>query len=278
MEPLSRIDSTSRLHGGKRLREPRPDTPLVSIITVVYQDCTELLPLLRNIVEHKGREAELVVVDGGSTDGTVDLLKEFDDQVDYWISEPDAGIYDAMNKGISLARGHFVLHINAGDRVKYIPVPVLRECLAGGVDIACFSVDVAGWGNYPPRPGFRMLLDNPISHQGIFYRRTSHPGYDLSFRLLADFDCNQRMILKSRMNAAYFTEVVAERVCLGAAETRAADREIYPIVKKNLGTHYAIVAVVWRALAPTRKWIKGILYRMDRSSENKPQSTYQNPQ
>ena len=266
-------DTTIRLQGGKRLRESQPETPLVSIITVVYQDCAELLPLLSNIVERKGPEAEMIVVDGGSADGTVELLRKFDDEVDYWISEPDAGIYDAMNKGISLARGHFVLHINAGDRVKYIPVPVLRECLAGGVDIACFSVDVAGWGNYPPRPGFRMLLDNPISHQGIFYRRTSHPGYDLRFPLLADFDCNQRMILKSQMKAAYFKEVVAERVYLGAAETRASHREIYPIVKKNLGRHWAVVAVAWRALAPTRKWIKGILYRLNRSSESKPQST-----
>src|SRR5215469_14022658 len=108
MDPLSSTDQTSRLHGGKRLREPRPDTPLVSIITVVYQDCTELLPLLSNILERKGPEAEVIVVDGGSTDGTVDLLRKLDDQVDYWISEPDAGIYDAMNKGISLARGHFV--------------------------------------------------------------------------------------------------------------------------------------------------------------------------
>jgi hypothetical protein len=79
------------------------------------------------------------------------------------------------------------------------------------------------------------------------------------------------------MKAAYFKEVVAERLSLGAAETPAADGQIYPIVKKNLGTHYAVVAVAWRALAPTRKWIKGILYRMDRSHKNKTQSTYQNP-
>lgn len=272
------IDPTTRQHGGKRLRESRPDIPLVSVITVVYQESQELLPLLLNIVECKGPEAEIIVVDGGSTDGTVDLLRKFDDRIDYWISEPDAGIYDAMNKGISLARGHFVLHINAGDRLKHIPAPALRQCLAAGADIACFSVNLVGWGDFPPRTGFPLLLDNSISHQGTFYRRTSHPGYDLSFRILADFDCNQKMILKSGMNAALFQEVVAERLSVGISKTRAADREIYRIVKKNFGTHYAIAAVVWRALAPTRTWIKSILHRIDRSSGNKPQSTFANPE
>jgi len=274
MAPLTNSNSTSRLQGGKRLRETRPDIPLVSIITVVFRDSKELLPLLHNVVERKGPEAEFIIVDGGSTDGTVDLLRKFDDQIDYWISEPDAGIYDAMNKGISLASGQFILHINAGDRLEHIPVPELKQCLAAGTDIACFSVNLVGWGNFPPRPGFRLFLDNSISHQGTFYRRTSHPGYDLSFPFLADFDCNQKMILKSRMKTAFFNEVVAERLSIGVSKTRAADREIYRVVKKNMGQFYALVAVVWRALAPTRTWIKGILYRMDKASKTKtkPQS------
>ena len=174
LDPLSNADP-SPLHGGKRLREPRADTPLVSIISVVYQEFAELPALLLNIVERKGPEAEIIVVDGGSTDGSVDQLRKFDDQVDYWISEPDAGLYDAMNKGISLARGHFIFHINAGDRIRHIPVPVLRQCLADGVDIACFSVNVAGWANIRPAPDSACSLITPSVTRAFFTAAPATP-------------------------------------------------------------------------------------------------------
>ncbi len=88
---------------------------MVSIVVVLYRDREECIRLLDNILTFDPLHFELVVIDGSSDDGTVEVLQERDDKIDYWLSEPDSGIYDAMNKGIAAAHGEYVLHLNAGD-------------------------------------------------------------------------------------------------------------------------------------------------------------------
>src|SRR5450432_3085742 len=95
--------------------------PLVSVVTVVYNGAAQLRSTIESVLGQKRDDIEYIIVDGGSTDGTIDILRGLDDRIDYWISEPDAGIYDAMNKGIHLARGKFVHHLNIGDRLLRIP-------------------------------------------------------------------------------------------------------------------------------------------------------------
>ena len=98
----TRIEGGCRLGGGT-LKSP----PLVSIITVVFLSRHELSELLESVFRLKDQRIELIVIDGGSNDGTIDLLREHDGEIDYWLSEADRGIYDAMNKGTAAAQGTF---------------------------------------------------------------------------------------------------------------------------------------------------------------------------
>ena len=88
----------------------------VSIITVVLNDKVGFEHTAKSIVEQTAFElVEWIVIDAASTDGTVDVIKQYSSQITYWVSEPDKGIYDGMNKGINNANGEYLLFLNAGD-------------------------------------------------------------------------------------------------------------------------------------------------------------------
>ncbi|WP_429051452.1 glycosyltransferase family 2 protein [Aeromonas veronii] len=87
----------------------------VSIITVVYNNAHELQATIDSVIAQTYSNIEYIVVDGGSTDNTVDVIKSNAVGIDYWISERDAGIYDAMNKGVGFATGDYIIFMNAGD-------------------------------------------------------------------------------------------------------------------------------------------------------------------
>jgi glycosyltransferase involved in cell wall biosynthesis len=112
--------SPDGLRGGLRTRPNgnHSEPPLVSVVTVTYQAAEALERTIASVRAQVGTSVEHLVIDGGSTDGTVDLLRRHDDHLALWLSEPDSGIYDAMNKGIALARGRHVGLLNA-DTVYY---------------------------------------------------------------------------------------------------------------------------------------------------------------
>jgi cellulose synthase/poly-beta-1,6-N-acetylglucosamine synthase-like glycosyltransferase len=111
--------------------------PLVSIVVVAFRDRDEVEALISNVAPFRGAHLELIIVDGGSEDGTVQLLEARADEIDYWISERDTGIYDAMNKGVAAARGLYILHLNSGDRLVDLPLVELRGLSQRQVDVVC---------------------------------------------------------------------------------------------------------------------------------------------
>jgi len=89
--------------------------PLVSIITVVYNGEAYLEQTIDSVLNQSYKNIEYIIVDGGSTDGTLDILKKYGDKITKWISEPDKGLYDAMNKGIGMTNGELIGMINSDD-------------------------------------------------------------------------------------------------------------------------------------------------------------------
>ena len=87
----------------------------ISVITVVYNDVKNLRQTMESYFSQTWKDKEYIVIDGGSTDGTVDIIKEYANRLAYWCSEPDNGIYDALNNGIIKATGDWIKILNRGD-------------------------------------------------------------------------------------------------------------------------------------------------------------------
>ena len=256
-----------RKEGGKRIVQgPRPEPPLVSIISVVYRDCAALRPLMESIFAHVGSDVEIIVIDGGSSDGTIELLQSWNDKIDYWLSEEDAGLYDAMNKGISAASGEYLLHLNAGDSLYRIPTDQLMKCKGDKIDVACFEVLVDGKKIFHPKSGFKLRLVNSWHHQGTFYRRSRHPGYDTSYPVYSDFDANQR-IFRSGCTVRIFAETVSE-FSTGGASAAEPRKEIYRIIRKNYGLIYVPISFLGFQLGAVRRALFSILGLGARESES----------
>lgn len=240
------------------MQGPRGKPPLVSIISVLYRDCSALIPLMESIFSHATEETEIIVVDGGSADGTVELLQNWNSKIDYWLSEKDTGIYDAMNKGIAAATGEYILHLNAGDSLVQIPTAELLECKQQEIDVACFNVLIDGKTLYRPRCGFILRIDNSWHHQGTFYRRRNHPGYDTGYRVFSDFDVNQRLYLGG-CTVRLFSGTVSGFSTGGASSGRAPRREIYRIIRRNYGLRYLPIAFARFQLNKIRRFLFPIL-------------------
>ncbi|MDI3545108.1 MAG: hypothetical protein PWP68_525 [Rikenellaceae bacterium] len=95
---------------------PITSLPLITVITVVYNGAKYLEETIQSVINQTYPNVEYIIIDGGSTDGTLDIIKKYEDYIDYWISEKDKGIYDAMNKGVMVAGGYLIAMLNVGDR------------------------------------------------------------------------------------------------------------------------------------------------------------------
>lgn len=232
--------------------------PLLSIITVVRNGERDIGATLESVCAFHGPDVEVIVIDGASTDATLAVVRGFEARIDVLVSEPDDGIYDAMNKGIARASGRFVLHINAGDRLLRTPLDELRAA----PDEACalsFPVRFDGGGGQVPTAGWRLRTFNTLHHQGTFYRRTPALRYDVSFRTFADFDLNQRLLHAG--NVTCLPEAVALHRRDGVSNQRSRSPELFAVIRRNQGTLW--VAVAWLLFK-----IRGLQWRIQSLSRS----------
>lgn len=230
------------------------DEPLLSIITVVFRDRDELQAILENLRAFACSSLEVIVIDGGSDDGTLDLLKTFHPQPAFWVSEPDNGIYDAMNKGLAAAEGTYVLHLNAGDRLLSVPWDALRVGALDQTDVICGRVLLDGDVTFVSRTGMLSKMDNTWHHQGTFYRRSAHLGYNIAFRTHADFDHNQRLMRISASVREDSTLIASHRGD-GVTAVGTSHEESLRIVRQHYGWF-------WWTLARLRFVAQDIRHRL----------------
>lgn len=177
----------------KSLRKNRPQ---ISIITINYNNCEGLLKTIRSVVSQTYCNFEYIIIDGGSTDGSVDVIKQYANRIDYWVSEPDRGIYHAMNKGTDKAIGEYCLYLNSGDCLH--DENVLATVCKEGVLDKDVIIGAIQWlpSGYVKRLKVKesfVLLDfwygDPIPHQSTFIRRSicSSIRYDESLKVASDW-------------------------------------------------------------------------------------------
>lgn len=193
----------------------------ISVVTAVWNVADSLEATLRSIREQTHPEVELIIVDGGSTDGTLAIAQGFAGPNVTIVSEPDEGIYDAMNKGAALATGEFVCFMNAGDHfsddgVIAKVVAALREEPADYVYGNVVSVFGVGEKLSVARPPDYVRKNKPFNHQSLFARREwlLHIPFDLRYRFVADYD---------QTYAAYRAGAVFRRLPLTIARVDMSD-------------------------------------------------------
>lgn len=192
--------------GGRRnigvVKQSTSDMPLVSVVTVVRNGAAHLCETIESVIKQNWPNVEYIVIDGESTDGSVDIIRSYEQQIDYWVSEPDNGIFDAMNKGIALTHGDLIGLLNADDW--YEPdaletaAKAYHEKAVPGVyygDKHFVQVDMGLSFNF--RASLAFWRGMTICHQAMFVHREVYArigSYDLNYRLAADFDFLVRVI------------------------------------------------------------------------------------
>lgn len=126
-------EASNRLEGGLRIKglfnkKSEPDRPLLSIITVCFNSEKYLEQTIQSVINQTYDNIEYIIIDGGSTDSTLDIIRKYEDKIAYWVSEPDKGISDAFNKGINLAIGKLIGVINSDDWYKKDAIGKIVRC------------------------------------------------------------------------------------------------------------------------------------------------------
>jgi glycosyltransferase involved in cell wall biosynthesis len=209
--------------------------PFISIITVVYNNADVIESTIISIVEQRFDDVEYIIIDGGSTDGTVDIIKKYQQKITYWISEVDNGIYDAMNKGIKMAKGKYLVFMNSGDLLLEIPFKILMN---NANDLNAFPVNLSTGSIFYPTIGPALKIRNTLPHQGCYYKNNPKLLYDTKFNVFSDFHLNQRMYKKGMSISVFKTPIVAFHDIGGISHNKKYGMEIFKVVKENFGPLY----------------------------------------
>lgn len=184
--------------------------PKVSIITVNYNNLSGLKKTVESVTTQSWKEFEYIIIDGGSTDGSEAYIESKAENIDYWVSEPDKGVYHAMNKGIAKATGEYLLFLNSGDHFYAHNVLKKNQHLIANYDLIYFNTNVIGENKnfikeYPDTLSFAYFLKDSLPHPAIFIKKDLFQTVGLykdDFKIVADW----KFFIDSvcRYNASYF--------------------------------------------------------------------------
>ncbi len=185
--------------------------PLITVITVVLNGAETLEAAFESVFSQSIVDYEYLVIDGGSADGSVDIIRKYEKKIDYWISEPDNGVYDAMNKAVKLAKGKWVYFLGSDD--------VLLDSL-GEMSGRLLSEDTIYYGDvfrpslkreYDGRFSAYKLASRNICQQAMFYPKKVFSKYtfNLRYKVLADYELNMRCYADPALCFLYIPMTIA---------------------------------------------------------------------
>jgi len=227
----------------KMILRKDPSWPKISIVTPSYNQGRFLERTILSVLNQNYPNLEYIIVDGGSTDGTLDIIRRYEHAIDYWVSEPDEGIYDAMNKGWSVARdSSFLLFLGAGDEILELPleIPKFRNC-----DVIFGKVDLGEGKFFNSKADIRLRLGNTLHHQALLINKSlsPEPPFNTKYKIYADFDFNQRL-LKQGVKFIHSSNFVSYAMP-GGVSKKLCINESASIVRKNFGVFWAMVAILY---------------------------------
>ncbi|HUW93108.1 MAG TPA: glycosyltransferase family 2 protein [Bacteroidales bacterium] len=215
--------------------------PLVSVITVVYNAADTIEDTIKSVLSQSYENIEYIIIDGGSTDGTADIISRYGDLISCRISEPDNGIYDAMNKGIRIAKGEIIHLLNADDY--YIDNNLIRKVVdsfGNNSLAACHTKIVYGNGNIAIRKvvaDTKLFLDTPFMHPSLFVKKNIYEEigcFDLNYKYAGDVDFIFRALVKGNSYSTLdCTGVLMRAGGLSDSNFLKAKREYYKSYIRN---------------------------------------------
>ncbi len=226
------------------------ELPLITVITVVYNGAKTLEQTIQSVINQTYPNVEYIIIDGGSTDGTLNIIKNYEDYIDYWVSEKDKGIYDAMNKGIDAANGEWINFMNAGDGfcganiIENLVNDHIFQNNKGIVTGYVRIVDVNGrWQGY--KHPYKKLKDcdfrkeNCIAHQATFTHKEVFKKigkFSLEYKIQGDYDFWLRA-KKNKISFKHIDKDIANFLNEGLSSDRShyeiSLREKYTSLLKN---------------------------------------------
>lgn len=210
--------------------------PLISIIVAVYNGKTTLQQCIDSVVQQTYSNKELIIIDGGSQDGTVELLQANDDCLSYWVSEPDDGIYNAWNKALAHAKGEWICFLGADDYFWDAQVlEKMAEQLVKVSSVVCIAygqvmlINFAGESLYTEGKSWKSIKERfkqvmCIRHQAVMHRRNLFEQYgifDESFRIAGDYELLLRNLKK--MDACFIPDIIVVGMRQGGVSSDPAN-------------------------------------------------------
>jgi len=223
--------------------------PLVSIITVVYNSELYIEKTILSIINQDYANIEFIIVDGGSTDKTIEIIKKYEQFVTKWISEKDNGLYDAMNKGINMASGDYLWFINSGDEVYSNSVlqevfqneQQLPDVIYGETEIIDYKGQTIGMRRHsiPEKLNWKSLKHGMlVCHQSILVKKEIAVEYNLKYKYSADFEWLIRVLKKAE--TIYNSRLILSKFMDGGQTSRT----LIPGLKERfriMHTHYGLI-------------------------------------
>lgn len=226
--------------------------PILSVITVVYNNVTDVERTMLSVLNQTYSDIKYIVIDGLSNDGTIDIISKYKDRIAKFISEKDEGIYDAMNKGLALSTGDYVIFMNSGDEFYDAETVAAVFASADDADIYYGETEmIDGTGQSlgqrrhkaPKQFTWKDFnLGMSISHQAIYIKRSLIEPYDRRYHLSADIDWIIRAAKKAK-KIVNVNRYVAKYLVGGMSKTkhRQSLMERFDIMKR----HYGLVPTVF---------------------------------
>lgn len=190
----------------------------LSIITINYNNLEGLKRTMESVVNQTWQEFEYIVIDGGSTDGSAAYIASQSDKLDYWVSEPDKGIYNAMNKGIAKATGEYLLFLNSGDELYDLEVLNKNHAAVHTEDFVYFDIFLffaaaTKIHQYPERLNFESFMTGSLGHPTTFIKKDLFNKiglYDEGLKIVSDWKFFMIAILKYSCSSRKVNAVLAK--------------------------------------------------------------------
>ncbi|HSD07321.1 glycosyltransferase family 2 protein [Flavobacterium sp.] len=223
--------------------------PLISIITVSYNVVNTIEQTILSVVNQDFEDYEYIIIDGGSTDGTVEIIKKYQDKITYWLSEPDKGIYDAMNKGVRLAKGEWVNFMNAGDEFFIRNFNLFFDQMNHDkYDIIYGDVYIKKLDEFilnKARPLIELNYSLNFCHQSSFVRTRllRENAFSLQYKICSDYD----FFLKRFISGCsfYYEEYPVSVFEYGGVSSGISNRYLREKLSIILNSHIAIKDKIW---------------------------------